>query len=98
MTLTQSGGTARLVSKGRPPARVIALSPDEQTLRRISLYWGVEPRPLPVVTDIEELVERALAELTGDRTLAPGDSYLIVYGAPLGSGRATNAMRVEVVP
>ena len=98
VALTQSGGTARLVSKGRPPGQVLAFSPDEQTLRRVSLYWGVEPRRLDTVTDIEELVHRVAASLTATRVAASGEPIVLVYGAPLGTGRATNALRVEVLP
>jgi pyruvate kinase len=98
VALTQSGGTARLVSKGRPPAPVLAFSPDEQTLRRLSLYWGVEPRRLDTVTDIEELVRRVTASLAASRMAESGEHIVVVYGAPLGTGRATNALRVEVLP
>ncbi len=97
VTLTQSGGTARLVSKGRPPARILAFSAEEPTLRRVSLYWGVEPRRLDTVTDIELLVS-AVAPSLQKSGLAAGESFVIVYGAPLGSGRATNTVRVEAVP
>jgi pyruvate kinase len=95
VALTQSGGTARLVSKGRPPGPVLAFSPDEQTLRKVSLYWGVEPRRLDMVTDIEELVRRVAASLQGSGLVKSGDPFVVVYGAPLGTGRATNALRVE---
>jgi pyruvate kinase len=98
VTLTQSGGTARLVSKGRPLGPVLAYSPDEQTLRRVSLYWGVEPRRLETVTDIEELVQRVAASLAANGLARSGDPIVVVYGAPLGTGRATNALRVEVLP
>jgi pyruvate kinase len=97
VTLTQSGLTARLVSKGRAPARILAFSPEEPTLRRVSLYWGVEPRRLDTVTDIELLVN-AIASSLRASGLDAGETFVVVYGAPLGSGRATNTVRVEAVP
>src|SRR5262245_23573801 len=83
VTLTQSGGTARLVSKARPRAPIIAFSPDEKTLRRLALYWGVDPRPLGVVTEIESLTKSVESFLMQARVLTTGDRYVVVYGAPL---------------
>jgi pyruvate kinase len=97
VALTQSGATARLVSKGRPPARVLAFSPEEPTLRRVSLYWGVEPRRLHTVTDIELLAKAIAPSLRDGGVVAGGECYVVVYGAPLGSGHATNTVRVEAV-
>ena len=53
---TETGSTARLVSKHRPRRPIIAFSTIQETRRRISLYWGVMPRTIGRVKDIEELV------------------------------------------
>jgi pyruvate kinase len=98
VALTESGGTARLVSKARPGAEVLALSPDERTLRRLALFWGVSPRPFEVATDIEALIRGTCALLQSGGISESGDRFVIVYGAPLGSGGHTNALRVETVP
>jgi pyruvate kinase len=97
VALTETGGTARLVSKARPGPPILALSPDEMTLRRLALLWGVAPQALDVVTDLELLTVRVRA-LLGERGLvAPGDRFVVVYGAPVGGRGSTNALRVEVV-
>ncbi len=97
VALTESGGTARLVSKARPPVPVVALSPDERTLRRLSLFWGVTPHALEVVTDLEPLLERVHALLLREKLVQAGDRFVLVYGAPIGTRGSTNAVRVEVV-
>ncbi|HMJ11531.1 MAG TPA: pyruvate kinase [Polyangiaceae bacterium] len=95
VALTASGGTARLVSKARPGVPVIALSFEESTLRRLALLWGVEPRTLAIESDLEKLVADTRRHLTESGRLSKGDCFVLVYGAPLGAGGATNAVRVE---
>ncbi len=97
VAMTQSGGTARLVSKARPSVPILALSPDDATLRRLALFWGVSPRPLPVLSDFDVLVAKT-RELVKSEGLASGDRFVIVYGAPMAQRGSTNAIRVEVVP
>src|ERR1019366_3744603 len=56
---TQTGSTGRLISKHRPSRPIIAFSPIQETRRRLSLYWGVVPRTIGEVQNIEELVRAA---------------------------------------
>jgi len=98
VALTESGGTARLVSKARPSVPIVAFSPDEKTLRRLALLWGVSPRPMDVVTDLELLASGTRKLLVESGLVASGDRFVIVYGAPVGGRGSTNALRVEVVP
>lgn len=97
VALTESGGTARLVSKARPEVPILALSPDQKTLRRVALFWGVAPSPLDVVTDIDVLVRRTGEVLLERGLAARGERFVIVYGAPIGQRGSTNAVRVELV-
>jgi pyruvate kinase len=97
VALTESGGTARLVSKARPSVPVLAFSPDQKTLRRLALFWGVTPGSLDVVTDIEILLRRTEQALRERALVQPGDRYVVVYGAPIGQRGSTNAVRVEQV-
>ncbi len=97
VALTESGGTARLVSKARPAVPVVAFSPDAVTLRRLALFWGVSPHPLDVVSDIDVLVGRASAVLSERGLATAGDRFVIVFGAPIGQRGSTNAVRVERV-
>jgi pyruvate kinase len=97
VAFTESGGTARLVSKARPTTPILAFSPDEKTLRRLALYWGVVPRTLEVVPDVDALARSTTACLLEQRLAQPGDRYVMVYGAPVGVRGSTNALRVETV-
>lgn len=97
VALTESGGTARLISKARPTAPILALSPDEKTLRRLALYWGVIPRYLDMVSDVDRLVRQTSAYLKQSGYASPGERFVMTYGAPVGVRGSTNAIRVELV-
>lgn len=97
VALTESGTTARLVSKARPSVPIIALSPDAKTLRRLALFWGVVPRILEVAPDLEVLIANVSELLVRDRLAAPGERFVLVCGAPVGGRGSTNTVRVEVV-
>lgn len=97
VALTQSGSSARLVSKARPRVPVLAVSPEDETLRRLALYWGVVPRHLPRSNDLDQLIDRVCEYLVRAGLADKGDRYVVVYGAPLGVQGSTNALRVEVV-
>ena len=60
---TETGGSARLVSKYRPRAAIIAFSPNQDTRRKMSLFWGVLPRSINRVHDIDKLAKDRRAPL-----------------------------------
>lgn len=99
VALTETGSTARLVSKTRPNAPILAFSSDETTLRRLALYWGVAPRAtLGRATNLEEQI-RATSQFLMDQGLVKsGERYVMVYGGRVGVRGATNAVRVEQLP
>ncbi len=97
VALTSSGGTARLVSKARPEATIVALSPEAKTLRKLALNWGVVPRFLEMLPDVDELVRRTGMYLREHGFCEAGDRYVLTYGAPIGVRGSTNAIRVEQV-
>ena len=94
---TETGSTARLVSKHRPRRPIIAFSTLQETRRRLSLYWGVVPRTIGRVKDIEELVQYAEQRLLEERLVHPGDVVGIVAGTPLFVGGTTNFMKFHVI-
>ncbi|AUW97540.1 pyruvate kinase [Streptococcus pluranimalium] len=96
VTITESGNTARAISKFRPDADILAVTFDEKVQRSLMMYWGV----IPVVTskpdttdDMFELAEKVALE-TG--LVQSGDNIVIVAGVPVGSG-GTNTMRIRTV-
>ena len=94
---TETGSTARLISKHRPRRPIIAFSTIQETRRRMSLNWGVVPRTIGKVQDIEELVQVAEKRLLEEKLVRPGDVVGIVAGTPLFVGGTTNFMKFLVV-
>jgi pyruvate kinase len=94
---TESGVTARLVSKHRPRPPIIAFSTIQETRRRLSLYWGVLPRTIAHVKAIEELVQAADKRLLEEGLVKRGDVVGIVAGTPLFVGGTTNFMKFHVI-
>ena len=92
---TESGSSARLVSKYRPRAPIIAFSPNQETRRRISLYWGVRPRSINRLTDMDVLVGAAEKRLLEEKLVHKGDVIGIISGTPLGATGTTNMMRLH---
>ena len=94
---TESGSTARLISKYRPPAPIIAFSPNQETRRRMSLLWGLLPRTIARVRHIDELAAAAEKRLLEERLVVPGDIVGIVAGTPLGSPGTTNFLKLHTI-
>ena len=97
VTLTKTGHTARLISKYRPDADILAITFDELTQRGLMLNWGV----IPVTTDrpsntddMFDLAERIAVE---QGLVESGDDIVIVAGVPLGEAVRTNTMRIRTV-
>ena len=94
---TESGSTARLVSKYRPPCPIIAFSPNQGTRRRLSLLWGVLPRTIANMRNIDALSKIASARLLEEKLVARGDVVGIVAGTPFGIPGHTNFMKLHSV-
>jgi pyruvate kinase len=94
---TESGFTARLVSKHRPRPPIITFSTIQETRRMLSLYWGVVPKTIAKVQNIEELVQYAEKRLLEEKLVKRGDIVGIVAGTPLFVGGTTNFMKFHVI-
>ena len=94
---TETGSTGRLISKHRPRPPIIAFSTIQETRRRLSLYWGVMPRTIAEVQNIEELVQVAEKRLLEENLVKRGDVVGIVAGTPLFVGGTTNFMKFHVI-
>jgi pyruvate kinase len=97
VAFTQTGDTARLVSKGRPKMPILGFSPLEPTRRRLSLVWGVSPRPIAFAANEEDAVNMASAHIVAEGFASPGDRVVMVYGAPFNVKGSTNVVRVHEV-
>ena len=94
---THSGFTARLVSRYRPQAPIIAFSPEAETRRRLALIWGVVPKNIRDVRKIDGLAEIAEVRLLEERLVRKGDVIAIVAGTPMGVRGTTNFMKFHTI-
>jgi len=94
---TESGLSARLMSHCRPPCPIIGFSPSRVTRHRLALVWGVQPRTIHEVRDIDDLTASAEERLLEENLARPGDVVAIVAGTPLGLAGRTNLMKLHVV-
>ncbi|MBW2370461.1 MAG: pyruvate kinase, partial [Deltaproteobacteria bacterium] len=74
---TRSGATARYIARFRPRARIIALSPDLATVRRLSLVWGCIPHWVPGTKNTDEMIENAAGTSLESGMVKPGDLVVI---------------------
>lgn len=95
VAFTQSGDSARRMSRLRSPIEILALTPDHGTYNRLALSWGVEPMITPVVSHTDEMVKQVDGLLLESKRTTIGDHVMIVAGSPPGIPGSTNAMRVH---
>jgi pyruvate kinase len=93
---TETGTTARLISKYRPKAQVYAFTPFAQVCNRLNLLWGVRPVLSAAASTAEEMVRGAEEHLLRIKAIAPGDVIGVVAGTQMASG-STNLMRLHTV-
>jgi pyruvate kinase len=92
-----SGTTARMVARHRPPVPLVAVTPNQTSLHRLALVWGVSPVPVPNFETTDQMVE-AVVQVVAERGLVSrGDVVVLTAGIPFGRGRKTNMLRVHVV-
>ena len=93
---TETGNTARMISKYRPNAPIYAFTHIDPVVRRMNLYWGVHPVRCHQPQSVEQMVLTAEQVLVGANLLKPKDVLGVVAGTRQSSG-STNLMRLHVV-
>lgn len=93
---TQSGATARAISKYRPSAPVIAATSCEKTATSLALYWGVQPVVVAETANTDELLATAGTVAQEVAGLEAGEIAVITAGLPAGEGN-TNLMKIHEV-
>lgn len=97
LSSTVTGHTARVVSKYRPKAPIIAVTTQERTMRQLSLVWGVTPVFGQVASSTDELLETALKGGKDSGLVKSGDLVVITAGIPLGRSGSTNLVKVSTI-
>ncbi|MDX8359313.1 pyruvate kinase [Cytobacillus sp. IB215316] len=94
---TASGYTARMISKYRPKAPIIAVTGDKSTSRKLALTWGVYPITAKQANSTDEMLEVAVQASLDAKLISCGDLVVITAGVPTGEKGATNLMKIHVV-
>ena len=97
VAFTQSGDSARRMSRLRSPIPMLAMTPDVGTYNRLALSWGVEPMLTAVVNHTDEMVMQVDTLLIESKRVNIDDLVLIVAGSPPGIPGSINAMRVHKI-
>ena len=92
---TRSGFTAMQISRFRPNCRLIALSPEPATIRRLALFWGCIPSYVEETRNTDERIEKAAVSAIGTGNVSSGDLVVIITGHPVWAAGTTNMMRVK---
>ncbi|MBP2002536.1 pyruvate kinase [Paenibacillus shirakamiensis] len=97
ITSTETGYTARMVSKYRPKSPIIAVTTVDQTMRRLALAWGVTPVKGNQASTTDELFDHAMSGGIQSGLVKEGDLVVITAGVPLGRSGSTNLIKISQV-
>lgn len=94
VTSTETGYTARMISKYRPKSPIIAVTTEDQTLRRLALTWGVTPVKGEFASSTDEMFGNAMKGGIDSGLVKEGDLVVITAGVPLGRSGSTNLIKI----
>ncbi|AEG15229.1 pyruvate kinase [Desulfofundulus kuznetsovii DSM 6115] len=97
ITSTETGYTAKMVSKYRPRAPIIAVTPVARVLRKLALVWGVQPLLVGRTRDTDSMIASAIEASLAADLIKPGDLVVITAGVPVGVHGTTNLLKVHTV-
>lgn len=97
IAFTQSGDSARRISRLRSAIPILALTPEVAVYNQLALSWGVESLITLLVSHTDEMVKQVDALLIETKRVAKGEPVVIIAGAPPGIPGSTNALRVHIV-
>ncbi|GAB5489936.1 MAG: pyruvate kinase [Phototrophicaceae bacterium] len=97
ITTTISGYTTRRVAKERPQTSILCMTPNEVTLRRMALVWGVLPLLVTEFDSIDEMITVTIRAAHDANLLHRGDIVILIAGVPFGVQGQTNLLKVHRV-
>ena len=97
ITASKSGETARLLSRFRPDAQIIACVLDETTRRQLNVYRGVTPLLMNYAHSTDELISMSVENAKGAGLIQDGDLVVVTAGVPVGVSGTTNMIKVHMV-
>ncbi len=95
IAITKSGYTANMMSKFRPPVKIIAATPYEKVFHQLSLVWGAYPVIMNSKDNLEDLLETSMQTCLDSHLINQGDQVVLSAGLPINVSGTTNMIRVE---
>jgi pyruvate kinase len=96
-TFTQSGCTARILSKLRPETPVYAFTPHEAVYHQLNLYWGVTPFLVEHAETIARMLQVVEGAIPTSQTVQPGQQVVMICGYPISAVRPTNMALLHTI-
>jgi len=90
VVFTQSGKTARLMSKARPRVPIYAFTPEMRTYQQMGLFWGVTPLLVPYADTLETMIKHVETAIATTTNLKRGQQVVLISGFPVGAFRQPN--------
>lgn len=97
ITLTESGSTARMISKFRPMCPIIGCTVNEKVCRQLSMAWGITPVLFEEKQTSDELFDHAIEKALETGIVKDGDLVVLTAGIPLGTPGTTNTLKVHTI-
>ncbi|HHW37170.1 MAG TPA: pyruvate kinase [Bacillales bacterium] len=97
ITPTESGSTAQSISKYRPKAPIIAVTPNDAISRKLALVWGVFTKVGETAETTDEMLDTAVQEALETGLVSHGDLVVLTAGVPVGTPGTTNLMKVHII-
>lgn len=97
LSCTNSGYTAKAISRFRPPGVLVGASPNDDTVRRLAMVWGTKPLKMDHYETTDEMVWHVIEKSKEAGYIGTGDLVAVLAGAPDQKNRATDVLRVLVV-
>ena len=94
VTPTLSGNTARLLSAFRPEQTILAVTPNDHTIREMQLYWGVFPYHAPITDETRYKIQNAIRIIKESGAATDSDIIVLVAGLPMQSKNPVNTIQV----
>jgi pyruvate kinase len=97
VVFTQSGRTARFMSKANPRVPIIGFTPRENTYNRMAFYWGVFPYMISMANSMEEMLAHVDSAMVAATPINPGQQVVVISGFPVGSNSLPNLALLHTI-
>ena len=97
VTVSESGNTARLLSKYRPAQPIIACVMNEQVQRQLAISWGITPLMMALAHSTDELIEMSTSLAKENGYLHDGELAVVTAGVPVGVSGTTNMIKIHMI-